>query len=60
MNELNDALKLALESSNGNPEAFAFYLTAPLAGWMTQGMIDADTALEAIRLLHQLHPSISV
>lgn len=55
MKELNEALVLALHHSDGNAEAFAFHLTAPLAAWMAQGMLDEDIAMSAIRLLHQLH-----
>lgn len=58
--ELNDALRLAVEDANGDAEMFAFLLTAPLAGWMMQGMLDEDVSSEAIRLLHRLHPNVSV
>lgn len=58
--ELNEALKLAIERADGDAEKFAFLLTAPLAGWMMQGMLDKETATEAIRLLHQLHPNVTV
>ena len=60
MTQLNDALALALHHSDGNAEAFAFHLTAPLAGWMAQGMLNEDTAMAAIKLLHQLHPNVKV
>ena len=58
--ELNDALKLAVEGAEGNAEKFALLLTAPLSGWMMQGMLEEEVSLEAIRLLHQLHPNVSV
>ena len=60
MIELNAALKLALQHSDGDPEAFAFHLTAPLAGWMGQGLLDEETAVKAIDLLHKLHPHFTV
>lgn len=60
MKALNEALALALHHSAGNAEAFAFHLTAPLAAWIGQGMLDEDIAMSAIRLLHQLHPSFKV
>ena len=60
MTHLNEALALALLHSDGNAQAFAFHLTAPLAAWMAQGMLDEDTAMEAIKLLHQLHPNLKL
>lgn len=60
MPELDRALELALMHSAGNAEAFAFHLTAPLAGWMSQGFLRKETATAAIRLLHQLHLAIKV
>lgn len=60
MTALNEALALALHHSDGNAEEFALYLTAPLAAWMEQGMLDKDIAMSAIRLLHQLHPNVKV
>ncbi len=60
MKELNDALKLVLDGAEGAPDMFAFLLTAPLAGWMAQGMLDEDSAMAAIGLLHRLHPSVQV
>lgn len=60
MVELNTALQSALLESEGNPEMFAFLLTAPLAAWMADGRLDEETALEAIRLLHQLHPTVKI
>ncbi|CAN7781128.1 hypothetical protein LJR296_008011 [Cupriavidus necator] len=60
MTQLNDALALALHQSDGNAQAFAFHLTAPLAAWMAQGLLDEDTAIEAIELLHQLHPNVKL
>lgn len=60
MNELNEALALAVRNSDGNAQMFAFLLTAPLAGWMGQGMLDEGTAMAAIKLLHQLHPNVKV
>jgi hypothetical protein len=59
-NELNEALKMAVDGADGDAEMFAFLLTAPIAGWLGQGMLDEDTALSAIQLLHQLHPNVTV
>jgi len=53
-------LRLAVEGANGDAEMFAFLLTASLAGWMMQGMLDENVSSEAIRLLHQLHPNVGV
>lgn len=58
MQKLNDALKLAVEQSDGDAQLFALLLTAPLAGWMVQGFLDEDVASRAIALLHQLHPDV--
>ena len=60
MTEFNRALDVALIHSAGNAELFAFHLTAPLAGWMAQGLLQERTAKAAISLLHQLHPAIKV
>lgn len=58
MNELNMALKQALELSKGEPKAFAFYLAESVASWTAQGMIDKKTGIEATAALHKLHPNI--
>jgi hypothetical protein len=60
MSELNEALKVAVADAEGDPEMFALLLTAPLASWMLRGMIDSHIAAEAIRLLHKLHPNVTV
>lgn len=60
MLQLNEALAMALENAEGDPQAFAFYLSAALAGFMGQRMLNEHVAMQSIRLLHQLHPSISV
>jgi len=60
MQQLNDALKLAVEQAQGDAELFALLLTAPLAGWMVQGFLDEDVASKAIGLLHQLHPNVRI
>jgi hypothetical protein len=58
--ELNNALKLAVATADGDSQMFALLLTAPLASWMLQGTIDYKTGTEAIRLLHELHPRIHI
>lgn len=60
MTLLNEALKMALENADGNAEAFVFYFTATLAGFQGQRMLNENVVMQSIRLLHQLHPSISV
>jgi len=60
MSQLNLALKIALESAEGDAQAFAFYLCAGLAAFQGQRMLNSTVAMESIRLLHQLHPRISV
>lgn len=60
MKQLNDALKLAVEGAEGDAELFALLLTAPIAGWMTQGLLDEVVAAQAIALLHQLHPNVQI
>lgn len=57
--KLNSDLKLAVTDAEGDPQRFAFLLTASLASWMAQGMLDQDTAMQAIRLLHKLHPNVT-
>lgn len=58
MARLNQALLIALESADGDPESFAFYLTAPLAAWMAEGGLNEDVAMASIQLLHRLHPPL--
>lgn len=60
MVQMNHALTIAVAHANGDAEAFAFHLSAALDGWMSQDMLDADTAMASIRLLRRLHPSISI
>lgn len=60
LNELYDALRLAVANADGDAEKFAFFLAAPLASWMSRGMLDEDATLAEIQLLHQLHPNVSV
>lgn len=58
--QVNAALELAVAHAAGDAEAFVFQLSAALAGWMGQGMLDKQIATKSIQMLHQLHPSISV
>jgi hypothetical protein len=60
LNELNQALKITLEHSHGDPQMFAFLLTTPLSRWMLNGMLDSKVAAEAIELLHKLHPPVDL
>jgi hypothetical protein len=60
MADLNRALAVALDHSNGNAQALVFHLTAPLAGWMCQGLLDQNITTAVIKLLHQLHPDIKI
>lgn len=58
--QVNAALELAVAHAAGDAEAFVFQLSAALAGWMGQGMLDEHVASKSIQMLHQLHPSIVV
>lgn len=60
MVQMNHALTIAVAHANGDAEAFAYHFSAALAEWMSRDMLDADTAMASIRLLHRLHPSITV
>ncbi|NYE62466.1 hypothetical protein FHW58_003681 [Duganella sp. 1224] len=60
MAQLNEALKTAVENADGNAEVFALYLGASIAGFMTQKMLNEDIAMQAVKFLHELHPSISI
>lgn len=60
MTQLNDALEIALSQSKSDPQAFAFQLTAALAGWMSQGFLSESVAMKSIKLLRQLHPHIKL
>lgn len=56
MTEVEQALQLALEQSEGNPQQFAFFLAAPFAGWGASGAISEAVAFKAVEMLHALHP----
>lgn len=60
MSKLNEGLKIALALAGGDAEAFAFQLTATLGAYMGEGGLEDEVAWPAIKLLHQLHPSISL
>lgn len=60
MKKLDRALAIALNYAEGDEQAFAFQLSAAIAGWMSQNMLTEKTALASIELLHRLHPDISV
>ncbi len=57
---LNEALQVATLHAEGDPQMFALMLTAPIAAWMLAGAIDENVAMEAIDLLHQLHPGVQI
>lgn len=55
-----DGLETAVQNSEGNPQQFAYYLTAPIAALLGTGIISEDACMKAISMLHKLHPDVSV
>lgn len=58
--DINETLKLAVESSEDDPQMFALFLTATVGAWVSRGIITEAVAVKAITLLHRLHPDIDV
>ena len=54
--DLEKALAIAVHDSDGDPQLFAYLLSAPLNAWIQAGLLNKEVGEDAIQLLRKLHP----
>ena len=54
--DLEKALAIAVHNSDGDPQLFAYLLSAPISAWMQAGLLNKEVGEDVIQLLRKLHP----